>query len=309
MKLVLVPAGQFMMGSNESAADLAKAFRMDIQEASKFDAEHPLHTVRITKPFFLGASHVTVSQFRRFVNETHYKTDAEKNIPRTETGGGGSALFPDGSEAMGPEYNWRNPGFVQTDDHPVVNVMWDDAVAFCGWLSRKEGVLYRLPTEAEWEYACRAGTHTQYCNGNDPQKVVEVGNIADGTLKKQCPQRQFGTTEPPTSAEDGYAFTAPICSFHPNAWGLYDMHGNVWEWCADIYAYGYGGAQARSDPRGPSPGDPGVGSFYSNGTGFCYVVRGGSFDAPPSRARSASRSYHWWCASCVDVGFRVARNL
>jgi len=304
-----------MMGSKESVEELAKTFNIEVGEALGFGDEHPRHRVRITKPFFLGATHVTVGQFRRFVNETGYKTEADKDIARTETGGGGKARFPDGSLGRGPKYTWRNPGFPQTDDHPVVNVTWDDAVAFCGWLGGKEGAQYRLPTEAEWEYACRAGTDTRYYNGDDPEKLVDVGNIADGTLRKHWPQwvsetgshRFSGKSEGPIFAEDGYLFTAPVGSFKPNAWGVYDMHGNVWQWCADLYAERYKPSDCN-DPKGPSPGDPHVGSFYSNGKGYQYVIRGGSFDSPSSRARSAARFYAWWCGMSYDIGFRVVRN-
>jgi formylglycine-generating enzyme required for sulfatase activity len=133
MKLVLVPSGQFMMGSKETAQELAGAYKIKNKNVLDFEREHPRHCVRITKPFFMGATHVTVSQFRRFVDDTGFKTEAEKNIARTESGGGGIALFSDGSLDSGPQYNWRNPGFKQGDEHPVVNVSWDDAVAFCKW--------------------------------------------------------------------------------------------------------------------------------------------------------------------------------
>ena len=114
-----------------------------------FKTEHPQHRVRITQAFYLGTHHVTVGQFRRFVADDDYKTDAEKD------GKGGFGTDDEGHWARKPEYTWRNPGFAQTDEHPVVNVSWNDATAFCQWLSRKEGNTYRLPTEAEWEYAYR----------------------------------------------------------------------------------------------------------------------------------------------------------
>lgn len=141
--------------------------------------------MRITKPFYLGAYEVTVGEFRKFVEDSGYKTDAEKDgidswAFNTKTG----KLEPEGRK---PEYTWRNPGWEQTDDHPVVNVTWNDAVAFCEWLSRKEGATYRLPTEAEWEYACRAGTTTRFWSGDDPETLAAAGNVRDATAKAKFP--------------------------------------------------------------------------------------------------------------------------
>ncbi len=113
----------------------------------------------------------------------------------------------------------------------MVNVSWNDAVAFCKWLSKKEGNTYRLPTEAEWEYACRAGTTTRYYSGDDPETLAKVGNVADATAKAKFPDWKYTI-----KASDGYVFTSPVGSFQPNAFGLYDMHGNAWQWCADWYA-------------------------------------------------------------------------
>jgi formylglycine-generating enzyme required for sulfatase activity len=159
VKLVLVPPGEFQMGSRESAEELAKAFK-DYGEApsSVFKDEYPLHRVRITKPFYLGTHEVTVGQFRHFVKDTGYKTDAEKG-----TLFAGAIGWKRDTEDFerNAKYSWQNAGFEQTEGHPVVNVSWNDALEFCKWLSGKEGKTYRLPTEAEWEYACRAGTTTR----------------------------------------------------------------------------------------------------------------------------------------------------
>ena len=139
--------------------------------------------MRITKPFYLGTCHVTRGQFRQFVADTGYKTDAEKGERP-----GASGWDPDKKEwAFSEKFSWRNPSYEQTDEHPVVNVSWNDAVAFCQWLSRKEGKTFRLPTEAEWEYACRAGTTTHYYSGDDPETLAKVGNIADAAVKAKFP--------------------------------------------------------------------------------------------------------------------------
>ena len=132
----------------------------------------------------------------------------------------------------------------------MVNVSWNDAVAFCKWLSRKEGKTYRLPTEAEWEYACRAGTTTRYYSGDDPETLAKVANVADATAKAKFPDWKWTI-----KASDGYVFTAPVGQFKPNAFGLYDMHGNAWQWCADWYGKDYYGKSPVDDPKGPDTGD------------------------------------------------------
>ncbi len=106
------------------------------------------------------------------------------------------------------------PGFSQNEDHPVVNVSWNDAVKFCEWLSREEGQKYRLPTEAEWEYACRAGTRTRYSHGEDPEGLTAIGNVADATAKSK-----FSNLKNTLASSDNYVSTAPIGSFRPNPWG------------------------------------------------------------------------------------------
>src|SRR5262249_10455549 len=140
----------------------------------------------------------------------------------------------------GARYSWRNPGFAQTDEHPVVNVSWNDAQAFCDWLSQKEGKKYRLPTEAEWEYGCRANTRTRFHGGDEDGTLWQVANAMDRSLgaqwsynklKNKEVQRRLSDWFESVTWDDGYPFTAPVGRFRPNAFGLYDMHGNVWEWC------------------------------------------------------------------------------
>ncbi len=308
MKLVLVPAGEFMMGFRERSDRLAKAFGGGISATLAFGEGRPLHRVRITKPFYLGAYTVTRGQFRRFINETGYKPEAELIMPRGEAGGGGRVLRPDGTVGRGPQFTWETPGFPQTDEHPVTNVNWNDAVAFCQWLSREEGHTYRLPTEAEWEYACRAGTQTRYSCGDDPEKLAQVGNVADGTLKAWWPrwgQGQGGGPWPPGDAaivaKDGYVFTAPVGQFKPNPWGFYDMHGNVGERCADWFDSEYYKTSPGEDPAGPSSRGP-----YDL---HHRVIRGGSFNDSPARAMSSFRTHLAYSAEVVDVGFRVVRTV
>jgi formylglycine-generating enzyme required for sulfatase activity len=244
---------------------------------------------------------VTVGQFRRFVEQTGYRTEAE----RDGTGGNGW------NEAIkkwerDPKYTWRNPGFTQADDHPVVDVSWNDAVAFGDWLSGQDGLKpfdhvhargpwdgdgYRLPTEAEWEYACRAGTTTRYQGGDDPETLAQVGNIADGTFKAKL----SGWTSAVT-AQDGYVYTAPVGRFRANAFGLYDMHGNVWEWCLDGYEADYYKKAPGADP-------------LSSSQAASRVSRGGSWDYLSRDVRSAYRARDAPVHRYSNVGFRVVRVL
>ena len=290
LKMALIPAGEFKMGSGESAEDTAaffnKTYGEDVLKADFFKDEHPQHRVRITRAFYLDVCHVTRGQFRRFVADTEYKTDAEKGENP------GAFGWDPVKEELGfkEEYSWRNVGFGQTDEHPVVNVSWNDAVAFCKWLSRKEGKTYRLPTEAEWEYACRAGTTTRYYSGDDPETLAKVGNVADATFKAKFPKATYTI-----KASDGYVFTAPVGSFKPNAFGLYDMQGNAWQWCADWYGKGYYAASPADDPAGPDSGDG-------------RVLRGGSWYSRPDYSRSAYRFRGPPDFRGNITGFRVART-
>jgi sulfatase modifying factor 1 len=269
MKLRLIPVGSFTMGTSKEEIDrLLKAFPG--LRGEWFEDECPAHQVRITRPFYLGAYEVTVGQFRKFVADAGYKTDAEKD------GKGGYGWTETvGKVEQEPKYTWRNPGFAQTDEHPVVNVSWNDAVAFCKWLRQKEGQTYRLPTEAEWEYACRAGTTTWYSCGDDPEMLATVGNVADATAKEKLSKLQALSY---IAARDGYVFTAPVGRFQPNDFGLYDMHGNVWEYCADRYAAWYYAVSPADDPSGAS-------------VGAGRVFRGGGWDFGVWRCGAAYRRW------------------
>jgi formylglycine-generating enzyme required for sulfatase activity/serine/threonine protein kinase len=270
MTLMLIPAGEFMMGSPDSDKDANSN-------------EKPQHRVRITRPFYLGATEVTRGQFRRFVDEAGYQTEAKKN-------GKGNWGWNEEKKTFeqNPRYTWQNPGFKQDDEHPVVNVSWNDAVAFASWLSRKEGPTYRLPTEAEWEYACRARATTKYASGDDPESLAAVANIADGTAKAKYPD---WTT---IAARDGYIYTAPVGRYKPNAWGLFDMHGNVWEWCSDGFAADYYKGSPVDDPRGAE----GASS---------RVFRGGGWNYVPRLVRSAIRNKFAPGDRSGGLGFRLAR--
>lgn len=265
MTLVLVPAGRFVMGSPP-------------EEEGRANDERS-HRLRITQPFYLATHETTVAQFRRFVDETGYQTEPEyARVP----GHGWSATHPEGFR--GREYSWCNPGFPQTDEHPVVGVTWNDAQAFCRWLSRKEGSEYRLPTEAEWEYACRAGKTGPFSTTSPivPRLLLNARDSNSTESKLGLPR------------DDGFRWTAPIGSFPPNPLGLYDMHGNVMEWCEDWYRKDYYAESETDDPKGPESGKG-------------RVVRGGSWFDRAAMARSANRAMSPPIFSLFNLGFRVVR--
>jgi formylglycine-generating enzyme len=284
MKLVPIPAGEFMMGGGETAEELVEAFESYHRQADFFKDEYPQHKVRITKPFSMGKYEVTVGEFKKFVEATGYKTEAEID------GEGGWGYNPDTGKCEGRDvkFNWRNPGFPQTDEQPVVNVTWFDSVAFCLWLCGKEGKKYRLPTEAEWEYVCRAGTATRYHNGDNPDDLPQVANALDARGRTSFPHVQ----ELDAVKDAGAKFTLPVGGRKPNAFGLYDMHGNVWEWCSDWHGEDYYSKSPTDDPQGPA-------------TGTKRVRRGGGWNSFPLWARASFRNWNSPKSRCVNLGFRV----
>ena len=293
MTMVLVAAGTFLMGSDEPIERLALAFpRFERQRFLDVDDEAPVHEVRITRSFYLGRHEVTVGQFARFLADSGYQPESISDA----TGGYGfnPAYDPaltarrDAFEGRDAKYSWRNPGFRQGDDHPVVNVTWNDAQALARWLSIREGRRYRLPTEAEWEYACRAGTRTRYHGGDDPAVLLGISNSFDRDSARHWPQWH----DDALPGMDGHAFTAPVGSFAPNAWGLNDMHGNVWEWVADWYGSDYYRHSPVDDPPGPSQGD-------------VRVRRGGSWHTWPFYVRAAFRNWNTPQTRYTLVGMRL----
>lgn len=267
-RMLLIPSGEFLMGSPQS------------EEGHVADEKQ--HPVRITKPYFLATHPVTVGEFLKFVEATGYRTDAEKDAK-----GGYGFNGNTGRMEQSSKFSWRDPGFAQTDTHPVVNITWNDATAFCQWLSKRERITYRLPTEAEWEFACRAGTESRYFCGDDPESVVKFGNVADGSTKVKFPQW------PTITSYGGFIFTAPVESFQPNALDLHDMHGNVWEWCSDRYGKTYYQDSPLNDPQGPTEGEN-------------RVLRGGSWMNAPLLTRSAKRLNQRVNQFFIANGFRLA---
>lgn len=251
MKFVLIPAGTFVMGRTESTDSLRQAFpAFEASRIEQLTDELPAHPVEITKNFYLGQYEVTVGQFRKFLEVSGYVPESI----RDQTGGYGynkdydpsKTVKKDAFEGRDPQYSWQNPGFVQTENDPVTNVTLNDAVYMAHWLSQKEGKTYRLPTEAEWEYSCLAGTQTRFGVGDDPEVLSAYANLYDQSTAKNWEQwKSFAQ-----KSDDGFAFTSPVGSFKPNNFGLYDMNGNVWEWVSDSYSAQYPSGKA-TDPTGP----------------------------------------------------------
>ncbi len=280
MKFVRIPAGEFVMGSDDSSADLARHFpHYDTTRLGKIDDEAPAHRVRISRDFYLGQHEVTVGEFRRFIEKSGhvpesiadhtggYGYNPDYDPDKTERG--------DAFEGRDPKYSWTNPGFKQGDDEPVVNVSWNDAVAMARWLSATEGRHYRLPSEAEWEYACRAGSHTVFPNGDSADGLPAIANTFDADAAVNWPRWQ----EWALPAHDGYAFTSPVGRFAPNAFGVYDMLGNVWEWVGDWYGADTYANSPLADPTGPS-------------SGLRYVRRGGAWHSWSLYARCGFRNWN-----------------
>lgn len=232
MQFAKVSAGEFLMGSPESWGVAA-------------NDERPQHTVRVASPFYLGVTQVTQRQ---------YAVVMGKNPSSFSKTGGGA----DHVKGM------------DTSDFPVEMISWHDTLEFCKTLSAKEHRKYRLPTEAEWEYACRAGTVTNWCHGDDQaslQHYAWYGGNANGTIH-------------------------PVAKKKPNAWGLCDMHGNVAEWCSDWYGEDYYANSSTGNPTGPD-----AGSYRVN--------RGGSWYSPALLCRSAYRRGDRPSLRGNLLGFRV----
>jgi formylglycine-generating enzyme required for sulfatase activity len=261
-EMVAVPAGSFTMGS-------------PAEEKDRGNREGPQHVVTIGRPFAVGRLHVTVDQFAAFVRETRYEASPKCYISE------------DGKDGLRADRSWRNPGFAQEGPHPVVCVTWDNAKAYVDWMAKKTGKPYRLLSEAEWEYAARGrtspGAYPRFWFGNDEKDLCRYGNFAD---------QKYGMKVAP--CDDGYERTSPAGHYAPNAFGLYDVFGNAWQWTADCRHDNYDGA-------------PADGTAWTSGDCGWHIIRGGSWGAAPGFLRAAWRAVNpitsWF------IGFRVARTL
>lgn len=276
IKFILIPPGTFLMGSSEDEPG---------HNSGGYDETR--HQVTLTKLFYLSKHETTVGQFRQFVKATNYKTDVEKT-------GGGNAHDEKAEWKHRPGTHWQKPGyagpFELKDEQPVVHVSHTDSKEFCQWLQKGvigKGIAFDLPTEAQWEWACRAGSGDRYWWGPDEDASGKVINAGDRALKRVHP----GWPRAIMAMDDGYAFVAPVGSYKANGFGLHDMLGNVWEFCST--RYGLYPKEAVTDPK---DGDPKRG----------FAVRGGGWSNFATDVRCASRNADPPHFGHSNLGFRVA---
>jgi len=276
--MIVVPAGEFVLGTSA-----------DEPEVDRDRGETPPLAVTMARPYAIGKYEVTVAQFRAFVSAAQYPTQGDCRV----ASGGAWLRLPDRS--------WRSPGFAaeQADNEPVVCVSWDDAKAYADWLAKTTGKPYRLPSETEWEYAARGGTTgPRYFGAHDSDEesvlslACDYANVYDASSVVE-----LAFPYPNARCSDGHAYTAPVGSFKPNAFDLYDMLGNVREWVQDCYTASYRGRPA--DARA------------WQWAGGCELrgVRGGSWASRPADARAAARGAELQGLRQADLGFRVVRDL
>jgi len=273
--LVRISGGCFQMGSPESEVG-----------REPWEPNEKQHRVCV-EDFAISQDELTVGEFKQFIVASSYRTDAEKDA------GGKDGCFAwsatDGKGDWRSGYSWRKPGYTQRDNYPVVCVSWNDAVAYTQWLSRETGQRYRLPTEAEWEYAARARTTTARYWGDDPDEACTYANVADQTKGPE------GNVWPEKhNCNDGYWYPAPVGRFQANDFRLNDMLGNVWEWTCSAYDKDYGGAEKECT---------------NNVTDGPLALRGGSWYNLPAGVRSAIRYRTPPADRTYFTGFRLARSL
>jgi formylglycine-generating enzyme required for sulfatase activity len=256
-QLVWIPTGRFRMGdtSGRGQAD-----------------EQPVREVTM-QGFWMMRTEVTRAMFARFVEATGHDT-------------GQGCWVHEGDWVVNEALDWRSPGFPQTDNHPVTCVSWHDAQAFINWLNQQTGRTFRLPTEAEWEYATRAGSDTVYYWGDSPALLCSHANAADRSALQDYPG--FAVND----CDDGHVRTSPAASFASNPWGLHDLYGNVWEWVEDCWHPSYKGA-------------PRDGSAVRTGECDRRGFRGGGYGDIPHFARSTLRNRGDSTHRKDDIGFRL----
>ena len=261
-EMVMLPTGRFIMGS-------------PAREAGRKSHEGPQFQVTMGRPLAMGKHEITRDQFAEFVFETSHNY------------GVGCTVYEGRKRTFDQARTWQDPGYRQDGDHPAVCISWEDAQAYTVWLSRKTGGNYRLPTEAEWEYAARAGTTTSRFWGDDPAQACAHANVYDRAAEK--------TREAPYDAfpcDDGFAEAAPVGRFAANAFGLHDMVGNVREWTQDCWYSTLKGA-------------PSDGTVRDENNCKERVRRGGTWQHPVSYARSANRGKTGPANRVFLIGFRV----
>jgi formylglycine-generating enzyme required for sulfatase activity len=277
--MVYIPAGEFNMGSEEGLSN-----------------EKPVHKVYLDD-YWLGKYPITVGQFRKFIEETGYVSDAEK--------GKGSWQFWEGEWIVRLDGNWKNPYFEQGEDHPVVSVSWNDAMAYCHWLSKKTGLDFKLPTAAQWEKGAR---------GMDGRKFPWGNQKPDGTKANYADinywNKYKNARQPDKNINDGYTETSPVGSYPGGSspYGLLDMAGNVWEWCHDVYQADYYTASPYKNPLGPPDTDEADQERINRGGGS-WTDRSGFFTPKGGHnLRSSARTGDEQNSSDDHMGFRICMD-
>jgi len=276
LEFVWVPKGCFQMGQTEKEKQYLIKDTGEETYRKYFQGELPRHQVCVDG-FWMATTEVTRGQFRKFVRDTGYRTDADKK--------GNAFIFNKETDWKWKEkkgFNWEKVGYNQTDTHPVVTVSWNDARAFSKWIGKKSGRKCGLPSEAQWEYAARAGTTTMRYWGDNDSQACRYANAAD---KGSNWSNAF-------PCDDGHQFTAPVHSFQPNNFGLYDMLGNAWEWCQDVYDKNAYGKHSISNPASTSGSS-------------ARVLRGGGWDGAPGYCRAADRYGSGPSGRLSNLGFRL----
>ena len=254
------------------------------------DYEKPAHSISVA-PYAISVTEVTVGQFDQFVTSTGYVTDAERDAGGNEgcfvwsdNGGISRSAARWGWEK---NRNWRNPGYKQGAEYPVTCISWNDASKFVNWLADETGRAYRLPSESQWELAARGGSSGPWGSSSSSTGICEYANVADRS------QSSTGSKwNSRVNCSDNRWFSAPVASYKPNGFGLFDMQGNTWEWVADTWADGF------SDT-------PVNGEAYVKGSADERVLRGGGWDSDAKRARLSSRSKASASGRAAMTGFRL----
>ena len=293
IRLLLIPPGEFQMGCPPEQLDETLRWGDRVRqtvpgtERRRITTEEcPQHRVVLRQPFLIGMTEVTIGWYKKFVTATSYVTE-------TERFGGGNSASETETDARKTHAIWRSPGYAVTDDSPVTQITWNDAVCFCNWLSEQDSLPpayrhdpagawaltptskgYRLPTEAEWEFACRAGTTTHYSFGDDPALLGQYAWY---------------------DRNADHLGAGAVASKKPNPFGLHDMHGNVWERCHDWFDAQWYANSPTNDPVGPA-------------TGGRRMVRGGAWHYFDLHCRSAYRNNYSPIGRTGNTGFRIART-
>lgn len=271
----ILPPGDFTMGTPQSVTQAEGV------PAKRGHRERPVHRIRFAKAFAIGKFEVTRQQYAYFVDRTGYAKP------------GGCKYWTGDKFETANNKNWRDPGYPQEDRHPAVCISWEDAQSYVQWLARETGKPYRLPSEAEWEYAARAGAGTPRFWGRSPSDACRFANVFD---RRGAESGDFPTMSP-HDCDDGYSHTSPVGHFLPNGFGLYDTAGNAWEWTQDCWHKTYAGA--------PSDGR----AWTAGGRCSQRVLRGGSWISIARFVRSGNRSKIDANARIYRNGFRVALSL